>query len=189
MFGASLMNMTIEEKKYSVSSRGNIVARAYFLCPRFAGTEKITAFYETLAENLRSFFEETAEKYRAEYEGMDRAARRAFEPICVRLFSSVEYADEALVSVTQEYVVSAGKTVMFYRKFCQVWQRESEILLPAKRLFPRCAVRKAERNEFYFDGERAVIVENLFPETSGETGRRARLCNYVRETAYEVKKV
>lgn len=182
------MNMTVEEKKYTVSSRGNAVARAYFLYPRFEGMEKINEFYARIAENLRAFFEETAEKYREQYESMDRTERRAFEPLCVRLFSSAEYADEKIFSVSMEYVMYEGKNVLFYRKFCQVWQREGELLLPAKKLFSRRARKKAEKNEFYFDGERAVIVENLFPEISAEAGRRPRLCDYVRESAYEAAK-
>ena len=182
------MNMTVEEKKYTVSSRGNAVARAYLLYPCFAGEEKINAFYAQIAENLRTFFEETAEKYREQYENMGRVERRLFEPLCVRLFASAEYVDEDIFSVSMEYVMSEGKNVLFYRKLCQVWKRKEEVLLPAKKLFPRRARAKAEKNEFYFDGERAVIVENLFPESAGGEGRRPRLCDYIREIVYEVKK-
>ncbi len=183
------MNLMMEEKKYAVYSRGNVVARAYFLFPRFAAAEKINGFYSDMAEGLRLFFEKNADLRRAEYEEMDRVSRRTFEPLCVRLFSSVEYADEKVLSVAQEYVVYRGKTVVFYRKLCQVWQTEREVLLPAKRLFPRRAARKAEKNEFYFDGEHAVIVENLFGTSEFQTVSRARLCDLVRKTEYAAKKL
>jgi hypothetical protein len=52
--------------------------------------------------------------------------------------------------------------------------------------FPRKLRKKAEANEFYFDGG-SVLVENLFPESRGD-GRRTRLCDYIRETRVQKQK-
>jgi hypothetical protein len=97
----------------------------------------------------------------------------------------VTHADEEMVSIVREYVLCEGKTPLAYRKSGEIWGLESELLLPARIFFPHKLWKKAEKNEFYFDGG-AVLVENLFPESPGD-GKRARLSDYVRETRIECK--
>ncbi|MBO5024290.1 MAG: hypothetical protein J6D11_08295 [Clostridia bacterium] len=183
------MNIVMEEKKYSVSSYGNAVARAYFLYPRFPAAQRISDFYAEMAEELHTFFEKAAGAYLAEYENMARGERKNFEPLCIRLFSSAAFAEEEIASIVQEYAVSSGKELLFYRKFCQVWDTERELLLPPRRFLSRRDAKKAEKNEFYINGEHAVIVENLFPQAQTEAGRRIRLCDYTRETKREIENI
>ncbi len=183
------MNIVMEEKKYSVSSYASVVARAYFLYPRIDSAQRISDFYAEMAGELHSFFEKAAGAFCSEYEKLPRRERKGFEPFCVRLFSSVSFAGEGLLSITQEYVVSEGTRILLYKKLCQVWDAERELLLPPNRFFSRRDAKKAAKNEFYIDEEYAVIVENLFPNTDAADGRRIRLCDYIRETKREIKNI
>lgn len=186
VFEAHDMNMTIEEKRYSACSRGNIVAQACFFVPHFAQNEKISGFYREEEEHLHACFDARAEIYIKAYEEMDRGERRGFTPICIRMFSSAIYAEGPFLSVIQEYAVSRGKKVLSYRRLCQLWHVEKELLLPARSFLPRRQARIAEKNEFYFDGENIVVIENMFPQkvktiSDGFDG-------YIRESYYKAKK-
>ncbi|MGN1095587.1 MAG: hypothetical protein ACI4QR_04290 [Eubacteriales bacterium] len=182
------MIMTVEEKKYTLSSHGTTVARGSILVPVFHGKEKINAFYLAFSEKLYSFMEKSAEEYKTEFESMDRAARRGFEPMSVRLFSSIAYADVKIISITQEYVVSVGQRIFMYRKLCQSWDAEKEILVRPERFLSGKAIRYAKRNEFYLSGNEVTVVRNTFPDVSGDkTGRRISLSDYTEDTRFRIK--
>ncbi len=176
------MRIFTEEKKLSLSSFGTEVARAHFLYPRFEECARISDFYADMEDRLEEFFEKAAGACRTEYEEMPRARRRQFAPLCIRLFSSVVYADAREASVTMEYAVSRGADIIFYKKFCFVWDTERELLLPPTHFFKGRQARLARENEFYADGENAFIVENLFPNSTASEGARVRICDYVRQT-------
>lgn len=189
LFRELFMNIVMEEKKYGVSAHSNAIARAYFLYPRIDGAQRISDFYADMAEKLYSFFEKAASSFCAEYEALPARGRKSFAPFCVRLFSFVSFADEGMASIVQEYVVSEGSRILLYRKLCQVWDTERELLLPARRFFSRKDAKKAEKNEFYIDGAHAVIAENRFPNAENGDGRRIRLCDYIRETKRDMKNI
>lgn len=174
------MNIYTEEKKQALCACGLALASFRVLYPRAEGKEKISAFYAEMAENLLSFFREKAEAHEKAFSLLSRRERRNFQPLKMNMFFSVTHADEEMVSIVREYVLCEGKTPLAYRKSGEIWGLESELLLPARIFFPHKLWKKAEKNEFYFDGG-AVLVENLFPESPGD-GKRARLSDYVRET-------
>jgi hypothetical protein len=169
-----------EEKKHALCAYGLALASCRVLYPRIEGKEKISAFYEEMAENLLSFFKEKAEAHEKSFALLDRRDRRFFPNLRMNMFFSVTHADGEIISIVREYVLCEGKTPLAYRKSGEIWGTESELLLPARMFFPRKLRKKAEANEFYFDGG-AVLVENLFPESTRE-GKKARLSDYIRET-------
>lgn len=174
------MQIYTEEKKEAFCARGVLHASFRMLYPRAEGKEKISAFYREMAENLSVFFREKAEARAEEAAALPRREKRGLPPLCMNTFFSVAYSDEKIISIVREYVLSEGKTFLAYRKSGEIWCAEKEILLPAKKFFPHKLWKKAESNEFYFDGD-AVIIENLFPESRGG-GRRVRLSDYIIET-------
>lgn len=174
------MNIYTEEKKHALCTYGFALASFRVLYPVIEGKEKICAFYEEMAENLLSFFREKAEAHEKAFSLLGRRERRNFPPIRMNMFFSVTHADEEIISIVREYVLCEGKAPLAYRKSGEIWGTESELLMPARMFFPHKLCKKAEENEFYFDGG-AVLVENLFPESLGG-GARTRLCDYIRET-------
>ena len=174
------MNIYTEEKKHALCAYGLAVASFRVLYPVIEGKEKISAFYAEIAENLLSFFREKAEAHEKAFSLLGRRERRNFSPLRMNMFFSVTHADEKIISIVREYVLCEGKTPLAYRKSGEIWGTESELLLPARMFFPHKLCKKAEANEFYYEGG-AILVENLFPESAGE-GARIRLCDYIRET-------
>jgi hypothetical protein len=175
------MQIFTEEKKHAVCVQGVACAACRVLYPRMEGKENITAFYEEMAENLLAFFRERAEIYGNAFSALPRRERRNFAPLRMNMFFSVTYMDEKIVSLVREYVLYEGKTLIAYRKSGEVWDIESELLLPARAFFPHKLWKSAEKEEFYFDGE-AVLIENRFPEAVSGDGRRTKLSNYIIET-------
>jgi hypothetical protein len=174
------MQIYTEEKKEAFCAHGVLRASFRVLYPRAEGKEKINAFYSEIAENLAVFFREKSRARAEEAASLPRREKMGLPPLCMNMFFSVAYCDEKIISIVREYVLSEGKTFLAYRKSGEIWCAEKEILLPAKKFFPHKLWKKAEKNEFYFDGE-AVIIENLFPESRGG-GRRVRLSDYIIET-------
>ena len=174
------MNIRTEEKKHTLCACGVAVATCRVLYPQVDGKEKISAFYAEMAENLFAFFREKAEMHEKAFMLLGRRERRGFPSLRMNMLFSVTHADGQIISIVREYVLCEGKSVLVYRKSGEIWGTESELLLPASHFFPRKLRKKAEKNEFYWSGG-AVLVENLFPE-SRESGRRARLSDYVTET-------
>ena len=177
------MKIYTEEKKHALCACGVSLASCRVLYPRAEGKEKISAFYEEMSENLVAFFREKAEAQKETFSALDRRERRNFAPLRMNAFFSVTYEDGDILSIVREYVLCAGKTPLAYRRSGEIWGEESELLLPARLFFPHKLWKKAEKNEFYYDGG-AVIVENLFPE-SRDGGKRARLSDYIIETRAE----
>jgi hypothetical protein len=179
------MKIYTEEKNQTVCACGAALASCRLLYPRIDGKEKISAFYAEIAENLAAFFREKAEEREKKLAANRRRTAKNFPPLRMNMFFSVTYADESIISIVREYVLCEGKTTLCYRKSGEVWSAESELLLPARNFFPRKLWKKAEKNEFYFDGT-AVLVENTFPESRGD-GRRPRLSDYIIETRAKEK--
>jgi hypothetical protein len=169
-----------EEKKYSVCECGFELAACRLLYPRLEGKEKISAFYEEMAESLLLFFREASEARCEEFKKLGRRERKSFPMLRMNMFFSITHEDEEMISIVREYVLCEGKAPIAYRRSGEIWGAESELLLPARRFFPHKLWKKAEKNEFYYDGG-AVLVENLFPESTRE-GKKARLSDYIRET-------
>jgi hypothetical protein len=169
-----------EEKKHALCAYGLALASCRVLYPRIEGKEKISAFYEEMAENLLLFFKEKAEAHEKSFALLDRRDRRFFPNLRMNMFFSITHEDEEMISIVREYVLCEGKAPIAYRRSGEIWGAESELLLPARRFFPHKLWKKAEKNEFYYDGG-AVLVENLFPESTRE-GKKARLSDYIRET-------
>lgn len=180
------MNMTIEEKRYNAFARGNIIAKACFFVPCFTQNEDISAFYREEEEKLCACFEKSKERYIESYEKMERSERRGFEPICIRLFSSAVYAERPFLSVMQEYAVSRGKNILSYRRMCQFWHTEKGLLLPASAFLPKRQAKRAEKNEFYFDGENIIVIENIFPQKEENGG--SAFDSFVRTTCFKAQK-
>lgn len=185
------MTARIEEKKYVRMYRGTLISSARILFPVFDGTEKINSFYKELAERIYGFSEVLSDSYEEKFENTERRLRRDFAPLSVKLFSSVVFSDGKTACVEEEYVISEGKSILFYRKFCQVWDAEKEILVPPRRFLSFINSRRLGKNEFSFDGENIIKIENLFPNMAeeGADGRRdiARLSDYVRISRYKIK--
>ena len=179
------MKLYTEEKKQTICIGGVAVAACRLLYPRIEGKEKINEFYKQITENLVLFFCEKAEAHRKSFARLERRERKSFPQLRMNTFFALTHADEKIISLTREYVLCEGKTLLAYRKSGEIWGAESELLLPAQMFFPRKLRKKAEANEFYFDGG-AVLVENLFPESRGD-GRRIRLADYIIETRVECK--
>ena len=174
------MKLYTEEKKYTLCEGGLALAACRVLYPRIEGKEKISAFYEEMAEGLLAFFRGRAEARAEAFRNLDRRSRKGFSPLRMNMFFTVTHEDGEIISIVREYVLCEGKAPLAYRKSGEIWGTESELLLPARMFFPRKLQKKAEKNEFYFDGG-AVLVENLFPESRGD-GRRAKLSDYITET-------
>ncbi|MBQ9745463.1 MAG: hypothetical protein IJW21_01405 [Clostridia bacterium] len=174
------MQIHTEEKKHALSVLGVCVAACRVLYPAFEGKEKINAFYGEMAENLLAFFRKKAEAHGANFEALPRREKRGFPQLRMNMFFSVTYAESGIISLTREYVLCEGKTLLTYRKSGEIWSAEHELLLPPRAFFPHKLWKTAEKNEFYFDGE-AVLVENRFPEAVGD-GRHTRLSDYIKET-------
>lgn len=174
------MKIYTEERKHVLCETGVAVASYRVLYPRIEGKEKISAFYAEMAESLLAFFRGQAEARREAFRLLDRRSRKGFPPLFMNMLFSVTHEDENIISIVREYVLCEGKTPLAYRKSGEIWGAESELLLPARLFFPHSLWKKAEKNEFYYDGG-AVLVENLFPESRGD-GRRAKLSDYIIET-------
>jgi hypothetical protein len=170
-----------EEKKHALCAYGLALASCRVLYPRIEGKEKISAFYEEMAENLLLFFKEKAEAHEKSFALLDRRDRRFFPNLRMNMFFSVTHADGEIISIVREYMLCEGKTPLAYRKSGEVWDIESELLLPPRAFFPHKLWKSAEKEEFYFDGE-AVLIENRFPEAVSGDGRRTKLSNYIIET-------
>jgi hypothetical protein len=177
------MQIRTEEKKHALCVLGTECAACRVLYPVLEGKEKISAFYAEMCENLLSFFRGEAQKKAEAFKALPRREKRGFASLRMNMFFTVTYTDEKIISISREYALREGSHLLCYRKSGEIWCAECEILLPAQQFFPHKMWKIAEKNEFYFDGE-AVLVENFFPEAVSGDGKRARLCDYVRETRF-----
>lgn len=177
------MLIRTEEKKRALCAFGTVCASCRVLYPVFDGKENISAFYESVSDNLLGFFESEAEKYREEYASLPRNKKRSFSPLRMNTFFTVTYADGNTVSIVREYILCREKELLFYKRSAEVWDVSEEALVHPKKLFPRKAVKLARENEFFYDGS-PVVIENLFPSVKEDTGRRRTLDSYVRLTRF-----
>ena len=178
------MQIHSKEKKHAICVHSADCAVCRIIYPCLEEKEKINAFYEKLCENLLEFFKAEANAQKEEYGLLPRRTRRSFPTFCMNMFFTVSYADNTMASIVREYVLRKGSSLLCYRRSCEIWDIENELLIPAKFFFKGKNARLAEKNEFYFDGS-PILVENFFPTAISSNGRRIKLSDYVRETRFQ----
>ena len=179
------MQTESREKGRSVCVLGACIAVCRIVYPVMEECTAISDFYEEMSENLLSFFLSEAEARKEEFSHLSRNARKLFPPLRLSHCFAVTFCGDGIISITREYAVSEGKSLLLYRKFGEVWDTELQILVSPQKLFRGKHLRLAKKNEFYLCEDYAVIAENLFPEIAQSHGRRLRLSDHVRETRVE----
>lgn len=183
------MIMKMEEKKYTLLSHGTLILKANALYPSFENKEKINDFYSALAGNIYDFAVEKSKEHMEKFENTERRARRDFSYISIRFFSSVFFANEKIISVDSDFIFCEGKNLVFYKKLCQVWDAEREILLPIGSFLPFFKGRDFKKDEFLFDGKDIIRVKNIFSSVKdSEHKSSSDISDYVEFIKYNINR-
>lgn len=181
--------MKMEEKKYTLFSHGTLILKAGVLYPSFEGKEKINDFYSALAGNIYDFAVEKSKEHMEKFENTERRARRDFSCISIRFFSSVIFDGGKIISVSSDFVLCEGKRLLFYKKLCQVWDAEREILLPIGSFLPFFKRRDFKKDGFLFDGRDIIRVKNIFSSANGrEHTSSSDISDYVELKKYNINR-